>query len=198
MTCRQTPGITRGTLALALLMSAVPSAPLGAQALAHTPGGAQTTMPVEGGQSAFAAIAEIVKLLEADPTTDWRTVNLERLRQHLRDMDMVTLRSVVTATPSTGGATFVVRGTGEVIGAIKRLTGAHVAMVAMMGGPHVARTVLPDGVRLVVTARDGDAAAGAARIRGLGFIGLMASGDHHQMHHLMLARGEAMADHGGH
>jgi hypothetical protein len=186
MTCRQTPGITRGTLALALLMSAVPSAPLGAQALAHTQGGA------------FAAIAEIVKLLEADPTTDWRTVNLERLRQHLRDMDMVTLRSVVTATPSTGGATFVVRGTGEVIGAIKRLTGAHVAMVAMMGGPRVARTVLPDGVRLVVTARDGDAAAGAARIRGLGFIGLMASGDHHQMHHLMLARGEAMADHGGH
>lgn len=189
---------TTGTLVLALLMSAVSSLPLRAQALAHTQGGAQTTMPVEGGQSAFAAIAEIVKLLEADPNTDWRKVNLERLRQHLRDMDMVTLRSAVTATPSAGGATFVVRGTGEVIGAIKRLTGAHVAMVEMMGGPRVVRTVLPDGVRLVVTAREGDPAAGAARIRGLGFIGLMASGDHHQMHHLMLARGEAMADHGGH
>src|SRR5437868_57409 len=27
--------------------------------------------PIEGGQSAFAAIAEIVALLEADPKTDW-------------------------------------------------------------------------------------------------------------------------------
>jgi hypothetical protein len=90
----------------------------------------------------------------------------------------------------------VVRGTGETIGAIKRMTGAHVAMAEMMGGPRIVRTELPDGVRLLVTARDGGKTAGAARIRGLGFIGLMASGDHHQMHHLMLARGEAMADHG--
>lgn len=188
--------ITGGRLALALTCSAVSSLPLGAQALAHTQGGAQTTMPAEGGHSAFAAIAEIVKLLEADPGTDWSKVNLERLRQHLRDMDLVTLRSAVTSTPVAGGAAFVVRGTGETIGAIKRLTGAHVSMVEMMGGPRIARTELPDGVRLLVTARDGNLEAGAARIRGLGFIGLMASGDHHQMHHLMLARGEAMADHG--
>ena len=174
----------------------VGSTPLAAQALAHTHGAADTRVPTEGGQSAFSAIAEVVRLLEADPNTDWSKVNLERLRQHLRDMDLVTLRSTVTATPVEGGATFVVRGAGETVGAIKRLTGAHVAMVEMMGGPRIVRTELPDGVRLVVTARDGDARSGAARIRGLGFIGLMASGDHHPMHHLMLARGEAMADHG--
>jgi hypothetical protein len=58
------------------------------------------------------------------------------------------------------------------------------------------RSELADGVKLTVTARDGDREAAARRIRGLGFIGLMASGDHHTMHHLMLARGEAMADHG--
>lgn len=167
-----------------------------AQALAHTHGAAESSLPVESGQSAFAAIAEIVKRLEADPTTDWSKVNLERLRQHLRDMDLVVLRSTVVATDITGGAVFVVRGTGETVGAIKRLTGAHVAMVEMMGGPRVARTELPDGVRLAVTVRDGDAAAGAARIRGLGFVGLMASGDHHPMHHLMIARGETMPDHG--
>ena len=174
----------------------VGAAPLAAQALAHTHGAADTRLPTEGGQAAFAAIAEVVRLLEADPSTDWSKVNLERLRQHLRDMDLVTLRSTVTATPVDGGAAFVVRGSGETVGAIKRMTGAHVAMVEMMGGPRIVRTELPDGVRLIVTARDGDARSGAARIRGLGFIGLMASGDHHPMHHLMLARGEAMADHG--
>jgi hypothetical protein len=153
-------------------------------------------MPTQAGQSAFAAIAEIVALLEADPATDWSKVNLERLRLHLKDMDLVTLRSTVVTTPSAGGATFVVRGTGETIAAIKRMTGAHVAMVELMGGPRIVRTELPDGVRLVVSARSGDLETGAARIRGLGFIGMMANGDHHQMHHLMLARGEAMADHG--
>lgn len=168
---------------------------LEAQALAHTHGAADARLPTEGGQSAFSAIAEIVKLLEADPATDWTRVDLERLRQHLRDMDLVTLRSAVTGTAVEGGAVFMVRGTGESVAAIKRLTGAHVAMVEMMGGPRITRTELPDGVRLVVTARDGGQ-AGAAKIRGLGFIGLMASGDHHQMHHLMLARGDAMADHG--
>ena len=172
------------------------ASPLSAQALAHTHGAAESRLPVEGGQSAFAAIAEIVKLLKADASTDWSKVNLERLRQHLRDMDLVTLRSTVTMTPVDGGATFVVRGTGETVGAIKRMTGAHVSMVEMMGGPRIVRTELADGTRLVVTARDGDKVAGAAKIRGLGFIGLMASGDHHPMHHLMLARGEAMADHG--
>jgi hypothetical protein len=149
-------------------------------------------MPTEGGQSAFAAIAEIVKLLEADPNTDWSKVNLERLRLHLRDMDLVT----VTSAPTAGGAIFTVRGTGETVGAIKRMTGAHVSMVEMTGGPRLARTELADGVRLVVTVRDGDVRSGEARIRALGFIGLMTVGDHHSMHHLMLARGEAMADHG--
>jgi hypothetical protein len=91
---------------------------------------------------------------------------------------------------------FTVRGTGETIAAIKRMTASHAGMVEMMGGPRIARAELPDGVRLVVTVRSGNAESGAVRIRGLGFIGLLASGDHHTMHHLMLARGEAMADHG--
>ena len=46
---------------------------------------------------------------------------------------------------------------------------------------------LPDGVRLTVTAT---AAKETAHIRGLGFIGLMASGAHHQPHHLAMAKGE--------
>lgn len=183
------------TTLLGAATSMAPS-PLVAQALAHTHGAAESRLPTEGGQAAFAAIAEIVKLLEADPATDWSKVNLERLRLHLKDMDLVTLRSTVETEAVDGGAVFIVRGTGETVGAIKRMTGAHVAMVDMMGGPRIVRSELADGVKLTVTARDGDREAAARRIRGLGFIGLMASGDHHTMHHLMLARGEAMADHG--
>src|SRR5665213_2414926 len=48
-----------------------------------------TTLPTQPGQSAFAAIQEIVAILEADPKTDWSRVNIEALRQHLIDMDNV-------------------------------------------------------------------------------------------------------------
>lgn len=173
--------------------------PLAAQEHVHTPGMTHPTaapLPTQGGQAAFAALSEIVAMLQADANTDWSKVNLERLRLHLVDMDLVTLRSRVVATPVAGGAQFVVRGTGETIAAIKRMTGAHVTMVMNSGGPRVVRSVLPDGVRLVVTAADPADTAAVAKIRGLGFIGLMATGDHHAAHHMALARGSAMADHG--
>ncbi|MBY0491152.1 MAG: hypothetical protein K2R93_15025 [Gemmatimonadaceae bacterium] len=153
-------------------------------------------LPTQGGQAAFAAIQEIARLLEADPSTDWSKVNLEKLRLHLVDMDLVTLQSKVTSADVADGATFTVRGTPAVAAAIKRMTAAHLQMVEMEGGPKVTRTELPDGVKLMVTARTPGDAAAAAKIRGLGFIGLMVSGDHHQMHHLMMARGDAMMSHG--
>ncbi|MFN8717518.1 MAG: hypothetical protein ACK5ZR_09260 [Gemmatimonadaceae bacterium] len=192
------------SLALIMALVAVPVVSLQAQGHQHTPGmthpGAtapSTAVATEGGQAAFAAIGEIVRLLEADPHTDWSKVDLERLRRHLIDMDLVTLRARVTGTPVTGGARFVVRGTGDAIGAIKRMTAAHAGMVAMdPAGPRLVRTELPDGASLVVTARDSADTAAVAKIRGLSFIGLMASGDHHTTHHLMLARGDAMANHG--
>jgi len=57
------------------------------------------SVPSEPGQAAFAAIQEIVGILEADPTTDWSKVNIEALRQHLIDMDNVTLRAEVKRRP---------------------------------------------------------------------------------------------------
>ena len=44
-------------------------------------------LPVEAGQAAFAALAEIVAILNADPKTDWTKVNLSDLRDHLIDMN---------------------------------------------------------------------------------------------------------------
>ncbi len=193
----------RRSLAIALsALCALPllvAAPLAAQEHVHTPGMTHPTaapLPTQGGQAAFAALAEIVALLQADPSTDWSKVNLERLRLHLVDMDLVTVRSRVVATRVAGGAQFVVRGTGETIAAIKRMTAAHVTMLKNGGGPRVVRTELPTGVRLIVTAAGPSDTAAIAKLRGLGFIGLMVSGDHHPAHHMALARGEAMADHG--
>ena len=53
----------------------------------------QPTMP---GQEAFGTIQEVVQILEADPTTDWSKVNIAALREHLIDMNEVTLRAVAT------------------------------------------------------------------------------------------------------
>jgi hypothetical protein len=45
------------------------------------------------------------------------------------------------------------------------------------------------GVRLTVTARRPDDANAVARLRGLGFAGLLTEGSHHTRHHLEMARG---------
>jgi hypothetical protein len=55
---------------------------------------------------------------------------------------------------------------------------------------------IPGGVRLTVVAKDPANANTVARIRGLGFIGLLVLGAHHQPHHLAMARGEAISGHG--
>jgi hypothetical protein len=157
------------------------------------PASAPAVLPTQGGQSAFAAIMEIARLLEADSTTNWSTVSLERLRRHLIDMDLVTMQSRVSAVNVPNGAAFTVRGAPSVAAAIKRMTASHLAMVEQEGGPRVQRMLLPDGVRLIVTARAANDPAAAARIRALGFIGLMVSGDPHQAHHLMIAKGQGMS-----
>lgn len=187
----------RRLLAVALL--ALPTVARAQDHSQHTPGmqhGAPVAMPTQGGQAAFATIQEIAKLLQADPSTDWTKVNLEKLRLHLIDMDLVTMQSRVTSAEVPDGAAFTIRGTPVVAGAIKRMTASHMQMVETEGGPKVTRTELPDGVKLVVTARTANDKAETAKIRGLGFIGLMVSGDHHQMHHLMMARGDVMLSHG--
>jgi hypothetical protein len=59
--------------------------------------------PTLPGQDAFEAIQEIVRILEANPKTDWSKVDLEALRQHLIDMNEVTLKSDEAAKPIAGG-----------------------------------------------------------------------------------------------
>src|SRR5438067_2395090 len=72
-----------------------------------------TGAPAMPGQDAFGAIAEVVQMLDADPTTDWSKVDLERLRQHLIDMNEVVLRAQVKQTPVSGGLVMDVTGSGR-------------------------------------------------------------------------------------
>jgi hypothetical protein len=143
----------------------------------------QPTMP---GQAAFGTIQEIVRILEADPSTDWSKVNIAALRQHLIDMDEVTLRAVANEQPLDNGVEISVTGEGRTLEAIKRMIPAHAGELARLGWN--ARTEdLPNGLKLAVTSTD---AKEAAKLNALGFMGIMVAGGHHQSHHLMMATGD--------
>jgi hypothetical protein len=142
--------------------------------------------PHEPGQSAYAALGEAVRILLADPATDWSKVDVDRLRQHLVDMDAVTLRSSVTTTRLPNGARFVVTGTPDVAAGIKRMVGSHFAQPDVGNGWTFNATPRDDGAVITVTSAN---PAQAARIAGLGFYGILTMGEHHQPHHLMMARG---------
>jgi hypothetical protein len=159
--------------------------------------GGQAAQPTQPGQSAFAAISEIVRLLEADATTDWSRVNLEALRQHLIDMDLVTLRSNVRASDVASGLALEVTGDAQVAAAIQRMLTAHAAMLNEMSEWSASAVPISGGVRLTVAARSRSDSATMRRIRALGFAGLLVQGDHHTMHHMMIARGEGAHAHGG-
>ena len=149
-------------------------------------------LPRLPGQDAFGAIQEVVRMLEADPRTDWSKVDLEALRQHLIDMNDVTLQAEVAAKPIDGGLEITVAGTGRTLAAIQRMVPAHAAEIDGLNGWSAKTRPLGNGVVLIVTATDPKE---VQRIRGLGFIGILVSGAHHQAHHLAMAKGEFQHGH---
>ena len=184
----------RVLLVFALLYSAGAMAqPTGAArspAMDHSAHGARSSasaaLPKEPGQSAFAAIQEIVELLEADPSTDWSKVNIEGLRRHLTDMNNVTLFAKVRSETIDGGARFTVTGVADVRDSIRRMVLGHAGTMNGVGGVKFSAKEIADGVVLSVTAAN---AREVAKLRGLGFIGAMTRGMHHQSHHLAIASG---------
>lgn len=176
---------------------------LGAQDHQHQPGmqhesNSQTTAAVqyEPGQAAYGAIAQIVERLDKDPSTDWSKVNIEGLRQHLVDMDNVTMRSRITTRNTATGFTAQLTGEGDAIASIRRMTKAHVAVLSREGGAATAvATEIPGGASLEVTVVDPADKRAVARLQGLGAIGVMTLGNHHGPHHEGLARGLAVHGH---
>ena len=151
--------------------------------------------PTQPGQDAFGAIAEVVQILEADPATDWDKVDIERLRQHLIDMNEVVLRSMVKPNPVAGGLAMDISGSGRTEQAIRAMVIPHAAELDRMAEWSAKTKTIPGGVRLTVIAKRADDVKLVARIRGLGFAGLITEGPHHQPHHLAMARGEALPGH---
>jgi hypothetical protein len=143
----------------------------------------QPTMP---GQDAFGAIQEVVQILDADPTTDWSKVNIAALREHLIDMNEVTLRAAATEHALENGIEILVTGEGRTLEAIKRMVPAHVGELVKLGW-NAKTEDLPNGEKLTVTTNDPKQ---TTKLKALGFMGLMVQGGHHQPHHLMMAKGE--------
>ncbi|MEL7061124.1 MAG: hypothetical protein AAGN46_13975 [Acidobacteriota bacterium] len=154
-------------------------------------GEADHRLPVEVGEAAFSALAEIVRLLDADPTTDWTRVNVDGLREHLIDMHHVLISATVESHSVAGGFEARITGSGRTLQAIRRMIPAHAAM--MNGHQGLQTNVVPleagDGVRLTVTTEAGS----VDRLRGLGVFGFLTSGGHHRPHHLAIGRGNAAA-----
>src|SRR3546814_7343101 len=116
-------------------------------------------------------------------------VDLDALRRHLIDMNEVTLNAEAKVEVVGGGIRVTVTGQGRTLDAIRRMVPAHAREIDGHDGWQVEAEDRPDGVILTVTAKD---ARQTAKIRGLGFIGVMETGAHPQIHHLSIARGEPM------
>lgn len=155
---------------------------------AHGQAGPTTSAPAPAlpGQDAFGAIQEIVRILLADPSTDWSKVNLAVLREHLIDMNEVVLRARAVEQRRADGIDIEVSGEGRTREAIKRMVIAHAGEIDGRNGWRVRAEETASGARLSASADD---PREIARLQGLGFIGLMVMGDHHQPHHLAMARG---------
>lgn len=144
-------------------------------------------MPTEFGEAGFAAIAEIVNLLSKDPDTDWSNVNINALREHLVMMNQLVLGANVEEQAIPNGRRFTVSGSGQVLKAIQQMVPAHARELNKMSEYTTSTSAVDGGVVLNV---EGDSDITQAKIKGLGFFGLMSIGSHHQMHHMMMASGQ--------
>ncbi|MBV1790606.1 hypothetical protein KQ940_21300 [Marinobacterium sp. D7] len=182
---------TAAALALPILAQAQQGM---AEPTAHTahqhmqmPAEVNSRLPREPGQSAFAAIQEIVELLIDDPSTDWTKVNIPALRQHLVDMDNVALRANVSATPTAQGMQFdVTSESKEVRDSIRRMVKAHATTMNGSYGLTYETSERPDGAVMTAHASTPES---LGKLEALGFIGVMTLGAHHQTHHLAIAKG---------
>ena len=147
---------------------------------------------VQSGQAAFAAIQEIVARLDADPGTDWSKVDIDRLRNHLIDMDEVVMHADSTVQDVDGGVRIIVTGSGRTLAAIQHMIPAHAAMMNEYRGWRTTTEPIDSGVAWTIFSTS---QSERVRIRGLGLFGLLTLGSHHGPHHLAMAKGESLHGH---
>lgn len=181
--------ISVAALALSIVAferSAAAAAPPHGSAVADQPTGPtnapqQATMP---GQEAFGTIGEIVSILQSYPSTDWSNVNISALREHLIDMNVVTMDSIVSERDLDGAVEFVATGDARTLEGLKRMVPMHTDMIlSTVPWMNASYHIDSDSVTLRI---EGD----TQRAHALGFIGIMTiDSAHHPVHHMMIARG---------
>ncbi len=147
-----------------------------------------TTPLKEAGNAIFGTIQETIKMLDADPNTDWTKVDLEGLRQHLVDMENFTSGvDVLSQKKIEKGAEIVIRAKSEEAHhSLERALKAHPSMMESETGWTMGVKQNKERFTLTIETQKPDE---VARLRALGYIGVMALGDHHQVHHWMMASG---------
>ena len=143
--------------------------------------------PTEAGQSAFAAIAEIADIVNRDKTTDWSKIDISALREHLIDMNELTLNTKVVTQLRDASISFQVSGSGRTLRAIQTMVPAHARQLKQSLGwvTEVENSV--SGTTLTLRTNSPQQ---LERFSALGFFGVMATGAHHQKHHLQMATGQ--------
>ncbi|HUP23019.1 MAG TPA: hypothetical protein VNB06_08765 [Thermoanaerobaculia bacterium] len=150
----------------------------------------------EPGQAVFGALREVLERLEADPATDWSRVDLDALRDHLVQMDLLFREARVSREVLDDGMRFVVDGSESVLSAAKAMGAMHARALAEELPSWLVR-VEPRAGDVVFEVRSSDPAQ-QAKIRALGFSGLLTFGAHHAPHHWALATGGGMHQHHEH
>lgn len=181
------------TLTVVFLLLGIGSVAQGQTNSAHhdrkgTKGADAAPVLQEPGQSVFGTVQEAIRELEADSTTDWSKVNVDRLRRHLLDMHHAAVDVVLEDKSSIErGVRLRVRPTtDEARASLARILEAHPMMLKQEAGWTMeVKTQEPTFVLRITTEDPGE----VEKIRALGYMGLLAYGSHHQRHHWHLVQG---------
>jgi len=145
-------------------------------------------IPTSPGQDAFGAIGEIVNMLNNDKNTNWEKVNITALKEHLIDMDVLITKTNVIETKIQDGLIMNITSKDQrTVEAIQRMVKAHSEMILSQTWNSKVDLTSNGAILRVIDKND------FVKIQHLGFYGIMAwGGNHHQVHHLALAKGEVI------
>ena len=147
-----------------------------------------TAILSEAGTDPFAVIQEVIALLEANPDTDWSAVNIEALRLHLVEMQDMTLNVTVEQEPiKLGFKAVITPTTNRALQSMSRVLSVHPSQMKEETGWDMVVTNNNGIFTITVTTNQ---LQDVDKIRGLGYIGIMAYGNHHQPHHWAMASGD--------
>lgn len=146
-----------------------------------------TAILTESGTDPFATVQEIIAQLEANPNTNWEKVNIEALRLHLVQMqDMIMNVKVSQQSIKNGFQAVVVPTTDRALKSMISVLSAHPAQLRAETGWDMQVSRDNKVFTLTVTVNNPKK---VSKIRGLGYVGIMAYGRHHPAHHWAIASG---------